>query len=103
MTADDTTEKPRLFAVKLTRELLILATDENAAMEHAEELLNLDANDYEMEDSRDAIDVTERLARIGVENGKRVLRIVPEGDNPKRLTVARLIAENANDMEPVSP
>lgn len=101
MDTDDTTEKPRLFAVKLTREVLILATDEEAAMTHAEGLLNLDDNDYSPEDIDRADDVTERVARMGVERGKRVLRIVPDGDNPGRLSVAKLVATNAIEMEPV--
>jgi len=48
-----------------------------------------------------ADDVTERLARMGVESGKRMLRIVPDGDNPLRLSVTDLIACNSLDMEPV--
>lgn len=101
MEADDTIEKPRLFAVKLTREVLILAADENEAMDRAEELLSLDDNDYSPEDIDRADDVTEIVARMGVERGKRILRIVPEGNNPERLPVSRLIAANAIDMEPI--
>jgi len=100
-TTETETPKLRLFAVKLTREVLILAADEDEAMTRAEDLLNLDDNDYSPEDIDRADDVTKQIARVGVENGKRLLRIVPEGVDTGRMNVARLLAAGALDVEPV--
>lgn len=100
-TMDDTTNEAagvepgtvvRLFEVELVRRIILAAVDQDAAWRRAEEVSDayLDSNDLEPEEARSVTDATAAtLAAVGTTS--RVLGLVPEGENPRRLTVAKLI------------
>lgn len=98
--SDEASARLRLFEVKYVRRMLVVAADEDAAWDVAHDHADADPNDSDPEEPRDVDDVTERYASMGVETGKRLLGLVPDGDNAGRLAVAAMLARGMLDTKP---
>lgn len=83
----------RVFAVTLTRDVLVIARDDGAAWVHGDAIATEahDPNDFEAACVRDVRDVTDEVAAIDPRASMRVLRIVPEGQSGGRLTLLALL------------